>query len=149
MKYLIHQLTVALLALAGASSAWALPTCTVASGGTLSFGAVAALASSPNVTTNSGSSFWVNCTEDVPGTPKIHSGTPRILVSGGNSLPFYLSAESPGGTDLPTSAPGSALGINKDGTNETVILYGKAFVADFRALPSGVYTTVIVLTVEY
>lgn len=149
MKLIIHQLTVALLAMASATMAWALPTCTVASGGTLSFGTVVALASSPDVTTNSGSSFWVNCTADVLGTPTIYSGSSRVMVSGGNSLPFSLSIQSPGGSELPTSPPGNALGISKNGTNETVTLYGKVFVADFKALPSGAYSVLIMMTVEY
>lgn len=149
MKRMIHQLMAALLALAGASTAWALPTCTVASGGVLPFGTVVALASSPNVTTNSGSSFWVNCTADVLSPPMIYSSSTRVMVSGGNSLPFSLSAESPGGLDLRTNSPGNVLDITRDGTNETVTLYGKVYVADFKALPSGVYSTVITLTVEY
>jgi spore coat protein U-like protein len=149
MKLMSHQLMVALLALFGASTAWAVPTCTVASGGTLSFGPVVALASSPNVTTNSGSSFWVNCTADVLSTPTIYSSSTRVMVSGGNSLPFSLSAVSPGGLELRTNSPGYALAITKNGTNETVTLYGKVFVADFKALPSGVYSTVITVTVEY
>lgn len=149
MSPMIHRFAAAALALAGASTAWALPTCTVASGATLSFGAVVALASTPDVTTNSGSSFWVNCTANVTSTPAIYAGSSRVLVSGGNNLPFSLSAVSPGGPELPTSSPGSALGISKNGTNETVTLYGKIFVADFKALPSGVYAVVITVTVEY
>lgn len=149
MNIMIQRIAAALLSLMGASTAFAVPTCTVASAGTLSFGAVAALASSPDVTTNSGSSFWVNCTADVLSTPAIYSNSSRVMVSGGNNLPFSLSAESPGGLGLRTNSPGSALGITKDGTNETVTLYGKVLVADFKSLPSGVYTAVIVVTVEY
>jgi spore coat protein U-like protein len=149
MNIMTQRLIIALLALSGASTAWAVPTCTVASAGTLSFGTVVALASSPDVTTNTGSSFWVNCTADVPGTPSIYSGSSRVMVAGGNSLPFSLSAESPGGLALQTGSPGSALAITKNGTNETVTLYGKVFVADFKALPSGVYSAVIMVTVEY
>ncbi len=150
MNIIVSRITVALLFLSGATTALAVPTCTVASGGTLSFGAVVALASSPDVTTNSGSSFWVNCTVDVPGTPAIYSNSTRVMVSGGNSLPFSLSAESPGGLELPTASPGSVLlDINKNGSNETVTLYGKVYVADFKSLPSGVYTAVIAVTVEY
>lgn len=149
MKLMIHRLTITLLLLVGTSKVWALPTCTVASGGTLSFGSVVALASTPDVPTNSGSSFWVNCTADVLSTPTIYSGSSRVMVSGGNSLPFSLSAVSPGGLMLPTSSPGSVLAIAKNGTNETVTLYGKIFAADFKALRSGTYTVVLVMTVEY
>lgn len=129
--------------------ALAVPTCTVASGSTLSFGAVVALASTGNVNTNSGTSFWVNCTADVTATPALYSGSTRALVSGGHSLPFALSAASAGGTDLPTASPGTSLGIAKNGANQTVPLYGRITASNFKSLPSGFYSTSITLTVEY
>lgn len=47
-----------ILALAAAAiDAWAVPPCTVASGATLSFGTIVALASTGNVSANSGTSF--------------------------------------------------------------------------------------------
>jgi hypothetical protein len=52
-----------------AVEALAIPTCMVASGATLSFGAIVALASTGDVTTNSGTSFWVNCTAEVSAAP--------------------------------------------------------------------------------
>ena len=131
------------------TSAFAVPTCTVASGATLSFGAIVALASTSDVTTNSGSSFWVNCTSDVAAAPALYSATARSLQSGANTLPFALSGVSPGGSDLPTAFPGMTLGIARNGSNQTVTLYGKVLAADFKALPSGTYTRVISLTVEY
>jgi hypothetical protein len=101
--------------LAGAGlSAQAVPTCTIASGATLSFGAMVALASTGDVTTNSGSSFWVNCTSDVAAAPALSSATPRTLLSGGNSLPFALSIVSPGGAELPTASPGAQLGLARN-----------------------------------
>lgn len=130
-------------------SALAVPTCTIASGATLAFGPIVALASTGDVTTNSGGTFWVNCTSDVTTTPALYSGTERTLVSGGNSLPFTLSAASPGGTELATQSTGTPLGIAKNGTNQTVTLYGKVLAADFRSLPSGTYSRSIALTVEY
>jgi spore coat protein U-like protein len=129
--------------------ALAVPTCTVAKGATLSFGAVVALASTGNVTTNSGTSFWVNCTADVTATPALYSASTRTLVSGGNTLPFTLSAAPAGGADLTMTSPGTVLGIAKNGTNQTVPLYGRITASDFKSLPSGFYAASITLTVEY
>jgi spore coat protein U-like protein len=138
-----------LLAACAIGNAWAVPTCTIASGATLSFGSVIALASTGDVTTNSGSSLWMNCTSDVTTTPALYSVTTRTLVSGVNSFPFALSASSPGGVELATSSPGTPLGIAKNGSNQTVTLYGKIYNANFRALPAGAYSRVVDLTVEY
>jgi spore coat protein U-like protein len=129
--------------------AWAIPTCTVASGATLSFGAVVALASTGNVNANSGSTFWVNCTADVGNAPSLYSASTRTLVSGGNSLPFVLSVTSAGGVELPASIPGTALGIARNGTNQTVTFYGRIMSSNFKSLPSGSYSTSVALTVEY
>ncbi|MEO8752080.1 MAG: spore coat protein U domain-containing protein [Casimicrobiaceae bacterium] len=129
--------------------ALAIPTCTVASGATLSFGTVVALASTGNVNANSGSTFWVNCTADVSAAPAIYSASARTLVSGGNALPFALSAASSGGVALPSAPPGTALGIARNGSNQTATLYGRIIPSDFKSLPSGSYTTTISLTVEY
>lgn len=148
MKILCRPL-LSVLVLAWTPMAWAVPTCTVASGGALAFGPVIALASTPDVSTNTGTSFWINCTADVATTPAIYSGTPRTMVSGGNSLPFALSAVSPGGLELRSGSPGTPLTISKNGSNETVTLYGKIFANDFKAQPAGVYLQVISLTVEY
>lgn len=139
----------ALLGAAASAGAFAVPTCTVASGATLAFGPIVALASTGDVTTNSGSTFWVNCTSDVTSAPTLYSATPRSLVSGANSLPFALSAVSPGSTELPAASPGTALGITRNGSNQTVTLHGKVRAADFKALPSGVYSLGTTLTVEY
>ncbi len=139
----------ALLAAATSTGALAVPTCTVASGATLAFGTIVALASTGDVTSNSGSSFWVNCTSDVTAAPTLYSDTGRTLMSGGNSLPFALSAMAPGGIELPSTSPGTALGITRNGSNQTVTLHGKVRAADFKALPSGSYSQLITLTVEY
>jgi spore coat protein U-like protein len=138
-----------LLVVGTATHALAVPTCTIASGATLSFGSVVALASTGDVSANSGSSLWVNCTGDVATTPRFYSPTTRTLVSGGNNLAFSLSASAPGGVELATFSPGTPLGIAKNGSNQTVTLYGKIYNANFRALPSGSYSRVIDLTVEY
>jgi spore coat protein U-like protein len=138
-----------MLAAGACMSAQAIPTCTIASGATLSFGAVVALASTGDVTTNSGSSFWVNCTSDVAAAPALYSSTPRTLLSGGNSLPFALSLVSPGGASLPTISPGTQLGITRNGSNQMVTLYGKILATNFQSLSPGMYSTSITLTLEY
>lgn len=148
MKRVPQGLLVAMLA-GACTHGLAVPTCTVATGATLSFGAVVALASTADVTTNSGSSFWINCTPDVTAAPSLHSATPRLLISGGNSLAFALSAVSPEGAELPTASPGTPLGFVRDGTNQTVTLHGHMDASNFSSLPGGAYARSIVLTLEY
>jgi len=140
---------VACVFIAAAMSATAAPTCTVASGATLSFGAIVALESTGDVTANSGNTFWVNCTPDVTTIPALYSATPRTLQSGAASLPFALSGVTAGGTPLPSAFPGTPLAIANNGTNQTVPLYGKILAADFKALPAGFYMRVLALTIEY
>lgn len=127
----------------------AVPTCTVAAGANLSFGIVVPLASTGDITSNSGGSFWINCSADVLSAPAIYSASAREMRNGGNSLPFLLSATSPGGLDLPRASPGTSLTIANTGSNEPVILYGKLRAADFKGIASGSYSTVVWLTVEY
>ena len=127
----------------------AVPTCTIASGAMLSFGAVVALASTGDVNTNSGSSFWVNCTSDVAAAPTLYSSTPRTLLSGGSSLPFVLSMVSPGGAELPSPSPGVQLGLTRNGSNQMVTLYGKILATNFQSLLPGMYSRSITLTLEY
>src|ERR1700722_6719642 len=100
--------------------AWAVPTCTVAYSAPLAFGAIVALDSTGDVTTNSGTSFWVNCTSDVTAAPTLYSGIPRTLLSGSRSLPFALSASASGGAELPTVSPGVSPGILRNGTQQAV-----------------------------
>lgn len=148
MKWGLQGLLASMVATA-CTQALAVPTCTVATGATLSFGAIVALASTGDVTTNSGSSFWVNCTSDVTDPPKLYSATARTLTSGGNSLAFALSAVTPGGAELPTASPGASLGITRNGTNQTVTLHGRVYSSNFRSLPAGMYAASIALTLEY
>ena len=144
----IAQLSLMLVA-GACMPAQAVPTCTVASGAVLSFGAVPALASTGDVTTNSGSSFWVNCTSDVTAAPALYSATPRTLLSGVNSLPFTLSMVAPGGAELPTASPGAQLGITRNGANQMLTLYGKILATNFQSLAPGTYSRSITLTLEY
>jgi len=148
MKWLLRGLW-ASMAAGVCTHALAVPTCTVATGATLSFGAVVALASTGDVSTNSASSFWVNCTSDVTTEPSLYSATQRTLTSGGNSLAFTLSAVTPGGAELPTASPGTPLGFTRNGTNQTVTLHGRVHSSNFRSLPAGIYARSITLTLEY
>lgn len=148
MKWVLRGL-LASMAAGACTHAPAVPTCTVATGATLSFGAVVALASTGNVTSNSGSSFWVNCTSDVTAEPSLYSATPRMLTSGGNSLAFALSVVAPGGAELPSASPGAPLGLTRNGTNQTVTLHGRIDSSNFRSLPAGAYARSIALTLEY
>lgn len=101
-------------------------------------------------TTNSGTSFWVNCNADVPSAPTLYSSTtPRTLVYGASSIPLALSTEAPGGPELPFASPGMPLNVLMNGTAETVVLYAKIQSIHFRSLPSGSYTAILGLTVEY
>ena len=124
-----------LLVLVRSNAAFATPTCTVADSAMLSFGPVVALASTGDVSANSGTSFWVNCTSDVITTPALYSPTTRSMVLGGSTLPFSLSLVSPGGAELPAASPGASLSIVNNGTNQSVSLYGKIRARDFQALP--------------
>lgn len=139
----------ALLLAVGAGEVRAVPTCTAALSSVLSFGVIKALASTGDVTANSGSTFWINCTSDVSAGPWLYSATTRTLVSGGSNLPFLLSASSAGGTELASSPPGTAVNIPRDGNSQTVTLYGKLLNVNFRGLPSGYYSRDITLTVAY
>jgi spore coat protein U-like protein len=132
-----------------ASVVLAVPTCTVASGATILFGAIVALASTPDQVSNSGSSFWVNCTADVTSAPTLYSTSARTMTSGTHVLPFTLSLSASMTPTLPTTGPGTALAIVRDGTNQTVTLYGRVSSSVFRSLPAGVYTSMIFLNLDY
>jgi spore coat protein U-like protein len=127
----------------------ATPQCSVATGAQLSFGTIPALASAGDRTTDSGTSFWINCNSEVAAAPHLYSSSPRTLAAGASSLPFKLSLLSAGNADLPASSPGTALGTTRNGTSQTVSLYGKIRAADYKSLPPGMYSTSISLTIEY
>lgn len=129
--------------------ALAVPQCSVATGAQLNFGAVVALASTPDQTTDSGGTFWINCNSEVASAPQLFSSSPRFMSAGSQQLAFSLSLVFAGGGDLPAGPPGTALGFVRNGTNQNVTLYGKIRSADFKSLPGGVYSTSIILTIEY
>jgi hypothetical protein len=144
---LIHVFGAALaLASAGALA----QSCTVASGATLAFPVIVALASTGNQTTDTGQSLKVACDSAVAGTLRLYSGTARVMSNGAFSLPFNLSLSSgAAGNDLSTLSPGAPFDIVRDGQSHTVTLYAKIFAQDFKSLPAGLYSASITLTVEY
>lgn len=138
------------VALALAGSGALAQSCTVASGATLAFSGIVALASTGNQTTDTGQSLQVACDSSVTGTLRLYSGTPRVMSNGAHSLPFNLSLTSgAAGNDLSTISPGTPFNITRDGQLQTVTLYAKIFAQDFKALPAGLYSASITLTVEY
>ncbi|MDO8776036.1 MAG: spore coat protein U domain-containing protein [Burkholderiaceae bacterium] len=144
----LHLLLLTGLALAGTNAI--AQSCTVASGGTLAFQAVVALASTVNQTTDSGQSFKVKCDILVLGTLRLYSTTQRVMRSSSYSLPFNLSLNSGAASDdLPTAGPGAQFNITRDGIYQPVTLYAKIFTQDFKSLPGGSYSSSITLTVEY
>lgn len=144
---LIHVFGAALaLASAGALA----QSCTVASGATLAFPVIVALASTGDQTTDSAQSLKVACDSAVTGTLRLYSGTARVMSNGAHSLPFNLSLSSGAASnDLSTLSPGAPFDLGRDGQPHTVTLYAKIFARDFKSLPAGPYSASITLTVEY
>ena len=143
----LRQLLAASLC-AAVVGAQAVPTCTVATGATLNFGAIVALASTPDQLTQSGSSFWVNCSADVSNAPSLYSTTPWALHAADQTLPFQLSLNN-FLTLLPTNGPGAALPIVANGSNQVVTIYARLLATQFRALPAGDYTGVVSVSIDY
>jgi spore coat protein U-like protein len=136
--------------LALASTSALAQSCSVASGPILAFQSIVALASTGNQTTDTGQSLKVACDSSVVGTLRLYSGSPRVMSNGSYSLPFNLSLNSGAASnDLSTLSPGTQFNIMRDGQMQTVTLYAKVFADDFKALPAGLYSTSITLTVEY
>jgi spore coat protein U-like protein len=121
----------------------------VAASPNLSFGSVIALANTPDVDANTGSSFWVNCNSEVVAAPTLYSSSERTMFSGASQLPFHLSLSTPGGSELPSQFPGATLDMINDGTHQTITVHGRLRALDFHSLPAGVYSQVIELTIEY
>jgi len=143
-----HGVLIALLAMATTDAA--AQSCTVGTGAALAFGHVVALASTAHQTTNSGQSFKIRCDSGVPGTLRLYSATPRVLHSNGSSLPFNLSLNSGAvSDDLPMAAPGAPFEVTRNGTDQTVVLYAKIYTQNLKSLPGGLYSSVLMLTVEY
>jgi spore coat protein U-like protein len=130
-------------------SANLLTACEVSAASAINFGNFAALASSGDRTANSGSSFQVACSADA--SPSIYASGSRIMLNGASQLPFNLSLTSGAAADdLPSdSGSSTALTVAQDGDLHDVVLYAKAFAADYKALPSGAYTADVTVAVVY
>ena len=149
MKASPRQAVVFVLLAALALPAQAITGCSVGTGSQVAFGPVIALASTGDVDSNSGGSLLVRCGTVVALPPSLYSGSTRELSGVGGALPFRLSLSSPGGPDLPASTPGAPLSVASDDVDHVVTLHARLRAADFAALPSGVYTTSVTLTIEY
>jgi hypothetical protein len=135
--------------LLGAGGALA-QSCTVASGATLVFPPVVALAGGGNHTTDSGQSFKISCDASVVTALRLYSASPRIMSNSVYGLPFNLSLNSGAVIDdLATGAPGTAVNIVRDGQAQAVTLYAKILAQHFRSLPGGFYSASLTLTLEY
>jgi spore coat protein U-like protein len=123
--------------------------CSLSTGPQLAFGPIVALASTGDVDSNTGATLTVRCSADVTLPPALYSPSPRELAGPGGYLPFRLSLLSPGGPDLPETAPGAPLSVASDDVDHVVTLHGRLRAADFAALPAGSYAASITLTIEY
>jgi spore coat protein U-like protein len=125
--------------------------CEVSPTASISFGSFAALQSTGDKTANSGSSFKVACSASA--TPAIYAVGTRSMANGVDTLPFNLSLTSGAASNdlssdsgAPSSMPGSFV---QDGSLHDVVLYAKTYASDFKALPSGAYTTNVTVSVAY
>lgn len=120
-----------------------------ASGAAISFGSIAALASTGDKEANSGSSFKVACSSSVSSV-KYYSGTSRTLLKDSDSIVFDLcTAACNGSNSLDTASPGQTLAITKDGSLQNVPLYGKISASAFAGKPAGAYSQTVTVTVSY
>lgn len=123
--------------------------CEVSSASSISFGSFAALESTGDKTADSGSTFQVACSSSA--VPKIYVSGTREMVNGANVLPFNLSLTSGAAADDLASTSGGAdsLTVTQDGSLHDVVIYSSVAAADFKALPSGSYTTNVTVAVVY
>jgi len=128
-------------------------TCSV-SDSTLSFGSIAALNTTADVTGDTAGSLTVACTTGTT-APIIYSTTARTMSDGAtapSTLAFNLSQTAGASTnDLPlTAATAVAMtGYTADGSAIVVPIYGRIPSASFAGKPAGSYTATIVISVDY
>lgn len=121
--------------------------------GAISFGNIVTLASTPDQTADSGSTFQVACSSDL--SPTIASTTLRKMSDGAGTphlLPFNLSLTAAAASDNFPSATPVALPTAKDGTMKALTIYAKVLNSNFtgtNALPAGTYTATLVMDVTY
>jgi spore coat protein U-like protein len=116
----------------------------------LNFSALPALASGTAATGDTGSTLLVACSSDL--TPMLYVVGLRSLSDGAGTphlIPFNLSLTSGAAVnDLP-AVTGTDLAMTKDGTPQTVTIYGKVLVADAQGKPTGNYTANLTVNVDY
>lgn len=120
------------------------------SASSMTFPAVAALSSSSDQTTDTGGTLQIACTAGA--TPTIWSDTTRTVTDGTNTFAFNLSQTAGAASDdLPTTtgAAEAIAGFTADGTEKTVIIYGKILAANFASKPAGTYTRDVILSINY
>lgn len=128
-------------------------TCSV-SASTLSFGSIAALNTTADVTGDTAGSLSVACTTGTT-TPKIYSTTARTMSNGAttpSTLAFNLSQTAGAATnDLPATAIAAVAmtGYTANGAAIVVPIYGRIPSASFAGKPAGSYTATIVISVDY
>lgn len=160
-KVLVRVLVVAGLvssagvALAGTASstvtvdATLVSACEVSSTAAIHFGSITSLLSTGDKLGDSGITFQVACSSDV--APLISTTATRTMLFGAIPLPFNLSLTAGAAADdFPPTATG--LVMTKDGTLQTVTLYGRVLATNFtgaNAKAAGAYTVPLTVAVAY
>jgi hypothetical protein len=116
--------------------------------GTISFGTVIALQSTPDVDATS-TGFAVACSSGL--SPTIKTATVRLMAGTtvpGNTMTYNLSlAPGAAADDFPSAA--TALVMTSDGTPQAISIYGKLVKASFQGMPQDNYTQTVVVDVGY
>jgi spore coat protein U-like protein len=122
----------------------------VSASAALSFGTFTPLDSTGDRLANTGSSFQVRCTSNA--SPSLYATGTRKLTKGGDEIGFLLSANPVAVADDLPSTLATALPLTslaKDGTAETVTLYGRVRVDNYSNKPGGAYSSAITLQLVY
>lgn len=123
--------------------------CEVSASPAIDFGTFAALLSSNDRTSSTGSTLQVACSHDA--LPKIYVSNAREMTNGTDVLPFNLSLTAgAAANDLAsTSGAANSLTVTQDGAMHDVVIYGRVAATNFQALSSGSYTTDVTVAVVY
>lgn len=119
----------------------------------LDFGNITALSSGTDATADTAETLKIACTTGT--TPVIYSTTERTLTGSGtaegSSIAFYLSQTADAAADnLPNTTTGEPItDFTADGSEKTVVIYGRVPVANYGNQPAGVYTATITMSVDY
>jgi spore coat protein U-like protein len=123
--------------------------CEVSPTAAIHFGNITTLLSAGDQMADSGSTFQVACSKDV--APLISTTAVRTMLFGAVPLPFNLSLTPGAAVDnFPPTATG--LVMVKDGTMQTITLYGRVLAANFTGLSAkimGAYTVNLTVDLAY